>query len=141
MAQLATFVIHHWPLWVALVVLLIVIFANEWLAQSKRAVEVSPAAAVDLMNHEGMLVFDVRPLEAFRSGHIIHSQHMTEEAFHQDKMTSLKSKKALLVCDRGLQSQALATRLRTKGFEHLVVLRGGMTAWSSAQLPLVKGKK
>ena len=140
MEQIGQFIIHHWELWLALVAILIAIFINEFLAQKKRAKELSPAEVVLLMNHNEAIVLDLRDPELFRSGHIVGSIRTNPEDFSQPRMEKYKSKPFILVCARGLQSGPLATKLREQGFQQPMVLAGGIQAWLSAELPLVKGK-
>jgi rhodanese-related sulfurtransferase len=140
MGQLSQFIMNHWGLWLALVLLLVLLFINERLTQKKRAKEVSPQTAVHLINHEQALVVDLRDSEAFRKGHIIDSVQACAEDFTQERMTQYKEKPLILVCARGLQSAPLATRLKQQGFKTPLVLAGGIAAWQNADLPLVKGK-
>ena len=141
MEHISEFIINHWPLWVALVIILLVICVNEIMLQKKDAEQVSSATAVDLMNHEDAVVLDLRPLDTYRAGHIINAIHVAEADFDSQKMSKYKNKLILLVCTQGLQSQSLAKRLRVQGFTQPMVLAGGMTAWMSSGLPVVKGKK
>ena len=140
MEQLGQFIINHWELWLALVLILLLIFINELLAQKKQAKELSPQAAVSLINHENAVVMDLRDAEAFRKGHIIDSIRVASDEFSQRRMDKYKAKNIILVCARGLQSATLASKLREQGFSQPMVLAGGITAWQAAELPLVKGK-
>ena len=139
MEQLGNFIINHWPLWVALAIILVLIFINELTSQRKRAKELSPVAAVHLINEENAVVIDLRDAEAFRNGHIIHAIRASAEDFTEQRMDKYKARPLLLVCTRGLQAPTLAAKIRNQGFDP-IVLAGGITAWSAANLPLVKGK-
>ncbi|WP_019216309.1 rhodanese-like domain-containing protein [Legionella tunisiensis] len=140
MGQLGQFIVNHWGLWLALVVVLLIIFINELQTQKKRAKELSPQAAVNLINHENAVVFDLREAEVFRNGHIIDAIRATADDFNEQRMDKYKTKPLILVCARGLQSSQLATKLREKGYTQPMALAGGMTAWQTAELPIVKGK-
>lgn len=140
MGQLGQFILNHWGLWLALILILLLIFINESLEQKKRAKEVSPQAAVNLINHDNATVIDLRDADSFRSGHIIDAIRATADDFTQQRMDKYKNKPLLLVCARGLQSAQLAAKLREQGFSQPIVLAGGISAWQTAELPLVKGK-
>jgi len=140
MGQLGQFVTNHWALWVALIVILLLVLINELYSQKKRAKELSPSAAIDLINHENAVVIDLRDPELFRAGHIIDSVCTPSDDFSQKRMEKYKTKPVILVCARGLQSVVMATKLRAEGFTQPMVLAGGITAWQAAGLPLVKGK-
>lgn len=138
MGQLGQFISNHWLLWVALVIILILIFIYELISQKKKAKELSPAAAVDAINNLDAVVIDLRDAEAYRAGHIINSIRASVEDFSQKKMEKYKNKPLILVCARGLQSSSLATKLREQGYTQPMVLSGGIASWTGANLPLVK---
>jgi rhodanese-related sulfurtransferase len=140
MEHIGQFIINHWTLWSALLVILLLIFINEFITQKNRAKELSTASAVELINHEDAVVVDLRDQETYRSGRIINAIHAAPEDFGKPKLEKYKSKPIILVCARGLQSPALAIKLRQQGYGQVMVLSGGMAAWQSAGLPLVKGK-
>ena len=140
MQQLGQFVIHHWALCLTVVSILVLIFINEWVSQKNNAKQLSAAAAVDLINHEDALVIDIRDQELFRAGHILDAIRASADDFNQQRMDKYKKKPLILVCSKGIQAAALATKLREQGFEQPFVLAGGLAAWQEASLPLVKGK-
>ena len=141
MEQMLQFATSHWPLFLALVTILVLIFLNELFAQKKHAKEISPTVAIDKINHGDAIVIDLRDPESFRAGHIIDAILATTDDFNEKRMESYKTKPLILVCARGLQSSTLATKLRGQGFAEPLVLAGGIAAWQEAKLPLVKGKK
>ena len=138
MDHMAQFITNHWQLWLALVILLVAIFVQELFAQKNRAKELSTAAAVQSMNHDNAIVIDLRDADAYRASHIIDSIHSTAEDFTAQRMDKYKNKPLILVCAKGLQSAALATKLRGLGFTKPMVLAGGIAAWQAAGLPLTK---
>ncbi len=140
MQHLSQFIIHHWPLWVALVILLMLVLINEWFTQKNRPKQLSTSAAVDMINHHDAVVVDLRGSELYRAGHIIDSIQATEEDFNKQKMDKYKEKPIILVCARGQQSSTLAQKLQNGNFTQPMVLAGGFSAWQAAGLPIVKGK-
>ena len=89
MGQLGQFITNHWELWLALVVVLLFIFINELLSQKKRAKELSPAAVIEMMNHENAIVIDLRDSATFRAGHIIDAKLATADDFKQQRVCSV----------------------------------------------------
>jgi rhodanese-related sulfurtransferase len=140
MQQLAQFISNHWELWLALLGILVLIFINEIMAQKKRGKTLSPAAAIDMINRENAVVIDLREQDAFRAAHIIDSVRASADDFSQKRMEKYQQKPFILVCARGLQSAALASKLKAQGFIEPMVLAGGIAAWQEAGLPLVKKK-
>lgn len=139
MEQFSQFISNHWQLWAAFIVVLLLVFINEFLAQKKKAKEISPQSAVDLINNDEAVIIDLREKEAFKNGHIIDSINAKEDDFNQPKMDQYKDKNIILICARGLQSPTVANKIRTLGFKPLI-LRGGIVSWQNADLPLVKTK-
>lgn len=139
MEQLGQFIINHWMLWLAFIGVLFLTFINELISQNKKAKELTPQAAVDMINNENAIVIDLRDKEAYKNGHIIDSINGSAEDFEQAKMAKYKNKPLILVCARGTQAPAVAAKLRGQGVQ-ATVLSGGIAAWQNADLPMVKGK-
>ena len=139
MEHLSQFIMNHWLLWLAFIAILALTFIYELITQKKKAKALSPQSAVAMINNENAVVIDLRDKESFKNGHIIDSINVSAEDFDQPKMNKYKNKNIILACARGLQSPAVAAKIRTQGFQPLV-LGGGIAAWQNAELPLVKGK-
>jgi rhodanese-related sulfurtransferase len=139
MEHLGQFIINHWQLWSLFIAVLLLTFVNELITQKKKAKELTPQAAVDLINNENAVVIDLRDKESFKKGHIIDSINAKNEDFEQQKMEKYKKKPIILVCARGLNAQTLAKKIITQGYQ-AVVLAGGIAGWQDSDLPLVKGK-
>ena len=90
--DLGLFLVNHWTLGLALFAILLLIFANEFLAQKKRAKEISPAKVIELINNEQASVFDLRDSESFRAGHITDSIRVSSEDFDSKRMEKYKNK-------------------------------------------------
>ncbi|MDP3561595.1 MAG: rhodanese-like domain-containing protein [Legionellaceae bacterium] len=138
MDHLIQFANNHWQLCLAFVVILLIIFINEYYSLQQQGKTVTTEAAVALINHDDAVVFDLRSADLFKSGHIIHSIRVSKTDFDQPKMDKYKNKPIILVCARGIESAALATALRKKGYTQPMVLAGGFNAWQTATLPVVK---
>ncbi len=139
MEHLGQFIINHWQLWLVFIVILLLTFINELATQKKKAKELTPQAAVDLINHENAVVIDLREKEAFKQGHIIDAINAQSDDFEQQKMNKYKNTPIILIAARPLDAQTLANKIRAQGYQPHV-LSGGIAAWQNADLPLVKGK-
>lgn len=140
MNHLGQFILNHWMLWLAFVLILVTIFIHELIMQKKQAKSISPATAVDLINHEDAIIVDLRDANAFRRGHIINAIRASDDDVSQRRLEKHKTKPMILVCAKGLESATLAATWRAKGFTQVMVLAGGMAAWQTAALPLIKEK-
>jgi len=139
-AQLLEFVTHHWPLFLALVVVLALLAYNLTVGEKG---SVDPATATDLINHQEAVVIDVRPAADFAKGHIINAQNIPINGF-KNQMGSLQKYKdapLLLACRSGSQSSIACGLLRKAGFTQVYNLRGGILAWQNANLPLTRKKR
>ena len=139
MEHLSQFIINHWQLWLAFIVILLLTFINELITQKKKAKELTPQVAVDLINNENAVVIDLRDKEAFKQSHILDSIHAKSEDFEQQKMGKYKDKPLILVGTRTIDTQTIAKKIQAQGYQPLV-LSGGIAAWQEADLPLVRGK-
>jgi rhodanese-related sulfurtransferase len=137
MEHLGQFISSHWQLWLAFIVILTLILINELMTQKKKAKALSPQTMVDMINNENAIVVDIRDKESYKNGHIIDSINCNAEDFEQPKMNKYKNKNIILVCARGLQSSSVAAKIRSQGFQPLI-LDGGIAAWQASDLPLVK---
>lgn len=138
MEHLNEFIVHHWQLFLAFLIVFIIIFINEYLSLQKQGKSLSTDQAVDQINNHDAMVLDLRPLETFKKGHITGSTRATEADFNLPKLQKHKDKPIILVCAKGIEATALATKLRTQGYLNPMVLAGGIEAWLTANLPLVK---
>ena len=86
---------------------------------------------------------DLRSVDAFNRGHIVNARNIPSDEL-EAKMSTLKqfkSKPVVAVCDTGVSSTRAVNTFRQQGFESVYGLKGGMTGWSQAGLPVVTGKK
>ena len=95
-----------------------------------------------LINNDAVII-DIRSPEAFAKGHIVNARNipMDELDANQEKIDRLGSKPILAVCDAGMSSTRAVDSLRKAGLETVYGLKGGITAWTQANLPLVTSKK
>lgn len=139
--QLQQFAARHWELSAAFMVIILLIYVNEWITLKKSAQVLSPQLAVKKMNHDDAVVIDLRDQEAFSAGHIINAIRIDPAESDKPKMAKYKAKPIILVCSSGNHSRTLAPKLKSNGFTDVMVLAGGLSAWQSAGLPIVKGNK
>ena len=103
---------------------------------------VEPQAAVKLINSDAVVI-DLRSAEAFARGHIVNAKNVPFEdlSANKDKITKYAKKPIIAVCDAGMTSGKVVDSLRKSGLENVYGLKGGINAWTQANLPLVTGKK
>jgi hydroxyacylglutathione hydrolase len=87
---------------------------------------------------ETQTIVDVRRLAEWQNGHIegarhISLNHLTEQAPELDHHAT-----TAVLCAGGYRSSIATSLLEQQGFERISNVVGGMTAWSSAGLPVVQ---
>ncbi len=111
-----------------------------WPALTMRGKRASPLEVTQLINRGKSLVLDVRDTAAFANGHLRDAKNipLTELVGRVGELDKSKSKTVVLVCQKGVRSPLAAKVLAKAGFEDVVSLDGGVTAWQAAGLPLAK---
>lgn len=142
MEPFAAFVMKHWELSSAFVVVLVILAVNEWRHRAFGFKQVSPQELVNMLNHDGAIPVDVRASAQFKQGHIIDALNVPIADFNQ-KLTTLekyKSKPVVIVCASGLDVTKAGKLLETAGFSQVFGLAGGMQAWKTQELPTIQSK-
>jgi rhodanese-related sulfurtransferase len=121
------------------VALALAVAAYEFSRARSGGQSVGPSEAVRLMN-QGAVLVDVRSQAEFDSGHILDARHLPQELVGQatESLKRFKDKVVITCCESGMRSGAAARVLKTQGFTKVVNLRGGLQAWRTESLPLVK---
>lgn len=136
MNQFFEFVSNHWALCSVFLVLLTLFIQYEALRGGRG---LHSLEAVNLINHEGALVLDVRPAKDFKTGHITGSINIPHDRLQERliELESHKNKPIILVCTHGHTTGASGQILRKAGCQKVYRLTGGITAWQGDRLPLV----
>ncbi|HEX5313849.1 MAG TPA: rhodanese-like domain-containing protein [Gammaproteobacteria bacterium] len=137
MHEYLDFAARNWALVAALVVVLALLAADEIYRRLKGAQELTPAAAVQLLNR-GALVIDCRADEDYRSGHIVGARNLSlaELARRAPELKRKRPKPVLAIGTNAREAGRAAGLLRRAGFESVFVLKGGLATWRKENLPL-----
>jgi len=103
------------------------------------APQVGPFEAVNLINRRDAVVIDVRDKTAYDAGRLPNSRHlpMAELATRLGELEKFKTRPLLINCAPGVAGKVCAT-LTQAGFKEVFALRGGMSGWAEASLPVEK---
>ena len=140
LAQVSEFAANHPLLVMAFVVLLALTFFNEMKIATQRFASLTPAAAVQLMNNEDVVVLDVREPAETVGGKIAKAIQIPVGGLGKriGELEKHKSKTLLVYCKSGARSGMACKELSKSGFEKVYSLNGGMLAWQDAHLPISK---
>lgn len=140
MERLIEYTNHHPWLAGALVLVAIMVVLYEMRAQAETKASVSPQDMVRLMNH-GALLIDLRPLEQYTAGHVNGARQMSGEQILNagDSLKKYKEKTVVVYDDTGSLAASAVRQLVAQGFTKAFNLRGGLAAWRTENLPLVRG--
>lgn len=138
--QVTQFIMKHWALASAFVLVAILLVAEEMRVLRKRGEQVSASMAVHYINREDAAVIDLRDAIAFREGHIVNAKNFPLVDFdrQKEKLSTLRDRRIILVDAMGLKTGVISAQLRDLGFTKVVSLKGGIDAWKAANMPVVK---
>lgn len=138
MQQITTFILNHWELFLALVIILTLLASTGVSQKLLGFKEVQPQELTHMINRQDAMVLDVREDKEFSEGHIVNAVHMPLSTLEANLKTldKFRGKPIVTTCQTGDRSARAAALLRKHGFEPVYKLAGGLVAWRGAKLPL-----
>jgi rhodanese-related sulfurtransferase len=137
MDRLAEFIVNHWILVTAFVVLAWLVFSDVINRRLSGLKQLGPAQAVAMVNQYKGKFIDVREQAEFEKEHIADSVNLPLSSLAEGAETLKdKSKPVVIVCASGQRARNAGKQLNKLGFEQVFVLSGGLHAWKEAKLPL-----
>ncbi len=138
MEQIGAFILNHWLLFLALLVVLSFLLMNAARSRLLGFQELKAAEAVQMMNHDEPLLLDTRSTEEFAQGHILGALNIPHDQLPErlGELESCCARKIIVYCRTGQRSAVAAAQLKKAGFEAVYKLNGGVLAWQGASLPL-----
>lgn len=135
---LLEFVGNHPMLFAAVGVILVLFVINEFMIAFSGDQRIDPATAVRLINDSGARVLDVRQPTDFKKGHILDAINIPLNRIEAriDELGDDQDKPVIVYCALGSLAPQACVMLRNKGFGAVHAIRGGITAWQSAGLPV-----
>jgi rhodanese-related sulfurtransferase len=123
--------------WVGILVALIVSWVQSLLS---KILFVTPTELTIKVNREDAVLLDIRSADDFKKGHITAARNIPLAQLSKElaKLENDKNKPIIVVCQAGMSAQGAAKQLINAGFGQVAVLRGGMSKWLEASLPVVK---
>lgn len=140
MQQLNEFIVNHWMLSGALLVILTLLVLNEVVTLLRGAKRLSPGDAVRLINDQNAFVLDVRNAGDYKKGHLLGASNIPTArlADRASELPKDKSRAILCYCALGSSAPAACEKLKKMGYENIYVLHGGLNNWQGASLPVTQ---
>jgi hydroxyacylglutathione hydrolase len=112
---------------------------DEWSHAGRPLDKIPQIDTTDLassLTHHGVTLIDVRSEGEWEAGRIDGAMHVTL-GYLADRIDEIPREKPIVVqCQSGSRSAIGASLLRSRGFDRVVNLTGGLSAWSRAGLPV-----
>jgi len=140
MQEYITFITAHPYLFIALGIVVVMLFFNLFGAKISGYKSATPSDATMLINRENAVFLDVRTDKEFQNGHIVNAINIPQSNLQTrlGEMEKHKDKPVIVACKSGNRSGAACAVLKKQGFEHIYNLSGGILAWQAANLPITK---
>jgi hydroxyacylglutathione hydrolase len=112
---------------------------EKWIAAGYPTTHVEMLTPAEFAERsDGMHIVDVRTAAEYESGHIPGARHLMG-GFIADRVAELpRDRPIALVCGSGYRSTVASSVLERAGFDDVVNITGGMTAWRQAGLAIEK---
>ncbi|CAB5501334.1 Rhodanese-related sulfurtransferase [Bathymodiolus thermophilus thioautotrophic gill symbiont] len=122
---------------ITLFVLIALLIGNIIADKLKKYEDVDVNNAVTLMDEKNLIVLDVREVKEYqKDGYIPNAIHIPLSQVKNKLNTLDSSKKVLVYCRSGSRSAHISGLLTRNGFEQVYNLKGGISAWKKANLPI-----
>lgn len=111
-----------------------------WPALQPRGKRASALQVTQLINRGKSTIVDVRTAEEFAKGHLRDAKNipLADLAARIGELEKSKARSVVVVCQAGARADKAVRQLAAAGFEDVVSLEGGLTAWQAAGLPVAK---
>ena len=140
MSHISEFITNHWLLVFALVVIVLLLVVDTLKRRVLGFRDIKPQEAVSLINHQGALVLDVREDKEYHEGHVLNARLIPYGLLDErlQELEDYRERPLVVYCRTGQRSARACALLRNQGFTQVYKLSGGILAWRSADLPVVK---
>ena len=139
MERILEFIANHLFLFSLLVAVLCLLLWNLF-STVTGVRQILPAEATRLINKKNAKILDLRSAKDFAQGHIINASNFAPKLLegNQTELAEYKDKILIIYCLNGLESSRIGRMLKMRGFQNVHCLKGGITAWQNANMPLTK---
>ncbi len=111
-----------------------------WPALQPRGKRASALQVTQLLNRGKTTIIDVGTPQEFAVGHLRDAKNipLADLAARIGELEKSKARSVVVVCQSGARADKAVRQLAAAGFNDVVSLDGGLTAWRAAGLPVAK---
>jgi rhodanese-related sulfurtransferase len=111
-----------------------------WPALQPRGKRASALQVTQIINRGKSTIVDVRTPEEFAKAHLRDAKNipLADLTARIGELDKSKTRSVVVVCQSGARADKAARQLAAAGFDDVVSLDGGLTAWQAAGLPVAK---
>ncbi|MFD1204647.1 MULTISPECIES: rhodanese-like domain-containing protein [Sporosarcina] len=112
-----------------IIILLIIAFIAYRMMPAKGVKTITVAELKKRLSDKNSQFIDVRTSAEYKGGHIKEFSNIPLNALNAHLSKLDKSKETFVICQSGMRSAQAAKTLKKAGFERVINVRGGMSAW------------
>jgi rhodanese-related sulfurtransferase len=129
-------------LFLALFAILGLLIGGEILRRMRGVSTLDAAGALRLINDQDAAIVDIRDAGEYKEGHIPQARHIPFGALRErlGELAKAKDKPILVYCRNGATSQSACVLLKKSGYANVHSLKGGLSSWLDAHLPISRKK-
>ena len=142
MERLIEFAGNHLFLVTLFISILTLLIWNMYGSAITGATLVEPAEVIRMINHEHAVILDIRSSTDYETGHVLNAINIPDTELN-DRLKELgkyQKKPIVVCCANGALTGSIMRVLKTGGFEKVFGMKGGLTAWRNASLPVTREK-
>ncbi len=111
-----------------------------WPALQPRGKRASALQVTQLINRGKTTIVDVRTADEFAKGHLRDAKNipLADLSARIGELDKSKTRSVVVVCQTGARADKAVRQLAAAGYDDVVSLDGGLTAWQAAGLPVAK---
>lgn len=138
MSDFIEFSQQNWLFFLALLVITGLLVGSEILRRIRGVKTLNAAEALRFINDQEAWVVDVRDGSDYKESHIPQARHIPMASLSERvaELSKAGDKPIIVYCRSGVTSESASTLLKKHGIANVYSLRGGLSAWLDAHLPV-----
>lgn len=122
---------HSWIVETILIILIVWFMARR-LIPAKEVRNITAEELKSELNKKNKQFIDVRNKGEFKPDHIQQFKNIPLKKISKETQSLPKDQEVIVICQTGIRSNEACKKLKKMGFEQVVNVKGGMSAWHRA---------